>query len=155
MLQIKKKIRFSQDLISYLRLQKEIKSIKKMKRNTLIKRVERTLKSMLTVRGRKFNNYVRRQMFTFLNDMNKFSREMLKITIEIVSKERSKLYKALERGEEDKDSENIGRNIGSLDNVRRTGTEQLYNFDGEFWADELGDYSFSLSSNCRKKVAKK
>ena len=155
MLQIKKRIRFSQDLISYLRLQKEIKSIKKMKRNALIKRVDKVLRVMFIVRGRQFNNYVRRQMFTFLNDMNKFSREMLKITIEVTARERSNLYKTIEKGGEDVVEESISRKVGSLDNVRRTKTEQLYDFDGEFWADELGDYSFSLSSNCKKQVAKK
>ncbi len=153
-LQIKKRIRFSQDLLSYLRLQKELKSIKTMKRNALIKKVEKVLKTMLVVKGRRFNSYVRRQMFTFLNDMNKFSREMLKITIEITTKKRSDLYKSIEKGEETSVNA-ANRIIGSLDNVRRIGTEQLYGFHGEFWADELGDYSFSLNSNCKNQVAQK
>ncbi len=33
-------------------------------------------------------------------------------------------------------------------NIERKENEHFWKFDGEFWADEIGDYSFSIKSNC-------
>ena len=33
-------------------------------------------------------------------------------------------------------------------NLKRDSGQYLWDFNGEFWADELGDYVFSLKSSC-------
>jgi hypothetical protein len=33
--------------------------------------------------------------------------------------------------------------------VNRKDYQYLWNFNGEFWIDELGDYVFALESNCK------
>jgi hypothetical protein len=33
--------------------------------------------------------------------------------------------------------------------VKRSKFEYFWNFHGAFWADELGDYSLGLKSNCK------
>ena len=38
--------------------------------------------------------------------------------------------------------------VGDLKNVQRNDKQYLWDFDGEFWADELGDYVYSLESSC-------
>ena len=37
---------------------------------------------------------------------------------------------------------------GDIKNLKRDSGQYLWNFNGEFWADELGDYVFSLKSSC-------
>ena len=80
-------------------------------------------------------------MFDFINQMNKFSRELLKLRLEIISKQKHLVYS--------NKSLVSDRGRGSSDNVNRKATEQFYDFFGEFWADELGSYSFGLKSNCK------
>lgn len=41
------------------------------------------------------------------------------------------------------------RTLGNLEPVQR-GDQYYWNFNGEFWADELGDYLFGLESRCGK-----
>ena len=46
---------------------------------------------------------------------------------------------------------------GSDSNVSRKSNQYFFDFNGSFWADELGDYSFGLQTACKDmtKVAKK
>ncbi len=39
---------------------------------------------------------------------------------------------------------------GDIKNLQRNDRQYFWKFNGEFWADELGDYVFSLKSECRK-----
>jgi hypothetical protein len=42
-----------------------------------------------------------------------------------------------------------GRARGDVAYLRRTDKQYFWTFNGEFWADELGDYVFSLKSECK------
>ena len=86
-------------------------------------------------------------MFDFLNDVHRFSYKMFNIKLEIMFKKRDLLYKNKTL------ISNRGR--GSRDNLNRTQQEHFYDFRGAFWADELGDYSFALKSNCEEVKAPK
>jgi len=37
---------------------------------------------------------------------------------------------------------------GHSQNIALKNDQYFWKFNGEFWADELGDYSFGLKSNC-------
>jgi hypothetical protein len=41
------------------------------------------------------------------------------------------------------------RSRGDIQNLKRTDKQYFWTFNGEFWADELGDYVFSLKTECR------
>ena len=90
------------------------------------------------------NHYVKTQMFDFLNEMHRFSYEMSNIELKIISDKRAHLSKLSKKSRTKSPDED------PLDNVNRTSTQYFYDFDGEFWADELGDYSFGLGSHCLK-----
>jgi hypothetical protein len=81
-------------------------------------------------------------MFGFINDMHKFSYEMFNVKLEIMSLKRDLVY----------DNKKLisSRSRGSLENVARTSKEHFFVFNGEFWGDELGEYSFGLKSNCKR-----
>ncbi len=43
---------------------------------------------------------------------------------------------------------NANGKVGALKNIERNQKQYLWDFIGEFWADELGDYVYSLKSAC-------
>lgn len=83
----------------------------------------------------------------FLNDLKKlkssitfFHQEILKIKVEILSKERNLVYSNIKIIP--------NRKRGDLSNIQKSRFEYFWRFHGEFWADELGDYTLGLKSSC-------
>jgi hypothetical protein len=68
---------------------------------------------------------------------------MFNLKLELLSKKRDDLYSS-----EAKESEK--RNRGNESNINQKSNQYFFDFNGSFWADELGDYSFGLSSQCKK-----
>ena len=150
--QIRKKVKFSVDLVSFKKAKNELKYLNKRKQSKFTKYLIAQVERSINWRTQHLNHYVKKEMFTFINDIHKYSYEMFNIKLEIMSKKRDLLYsnKALISD----------RSRGSLNNVKRTIDDDFWNFDGAFWADELGDYSYGLKSNCEsikinKKVSKR
>ena len=141
MIQIRKKVKTNRDLSAWIQLKKEIKNIQRISNPSVKRRLTSTLKSNLILRTKYLNYYIKEQMFHFLNQMNRFSQEILIINVESASSAKNEFFVTKKRSSE--------RNLGSLRNVKRSSRQQLYSFNGEFWADELGDYSFALKSRCR------
>jgi hypothetical protein len=67
---------------------------------------------------------------------------MFNVKLEVISKKKDLVYS------NKKLISNRAR--GSYENVQRDSKEFFFSFNGAFWADELGDYSFGLKSNCKK-----
>jgi len=67
---------------------------------------------------------------------------MFNIKLEISSLKRDLVYSNKELVSD--------RSRGSLENVKRTDRQHFFTFNGEFWGDELGEYSFGLKSNCQR-----
>jgi len=89
----------------------------------------------------KINYNAKAEIFSFLESVPFFSSELFKINLEIISKKKDLVYgnKRLI----------ADRSRGDYSNVQRTRFEQFWKFEGEFWGDELGDYSLGLKSNCQ------
>ena len=137
-------MKFNQEIISFIRLKKEYKRIRQGSLNTLVtKYLSQSLGKMSKKKGRYLNFYVKKHMHDFLNEIGRFNDEILKISIEAIRYKRTAVYKKKEKKKK-------RRVVGSFGNIRRTSTQHFYDFNGEFWADELGDYSFGLDSSCSK-----
>ena len=135
--QIKKSIKYNVDHLDILKSKRELEILrerkyKKIYQNELVEQINWRVESL--------NYFIKKEMFNFVNQMNRFSRELLKLRLEIISKHKQLVYgnKTLV----------ADRGRGDASNVKRKVTEQFYDFHGEFWADELGSYSFGLKSNC-------
>lgn len=142
MTQVRKRVKFSLDLINYKKAQNELGYIKKLKDSDLKKKMQEAVEGSISWRTKHLNHYIKKQMFGFINDMHRFSYEMFNIKLEIMSLKRDLVY--------DNKTLISKRSRGSLDNVKRTSREHFFTFNGEFWADELGEYSFGLKSNCKR-----
>lgn len=138
--QIRKKIIFNVDLVNYKRAINENKYVTALPNDQFGKTVKAELQRMISFRTKKLNHFVKRLMFNFVNDIHAMSYEMFNIKLEILSNKRDLVYKNQELISD--------RSRGSYENVKRSNEQHFYEFQGEFWADELGDYSFGLKSNC-------
>jgi len=148
MTQVRKRVKFSIDLVNYRKAQNELKFIKKLKRTPLTEKMEKAVIGGLSWRTKHLNHYIKKQMFGFINDMHQFSYEMFNIKLEVMSLKRDLVYSNRELISK--------RSRGSHKNIDRTSEEHFFVFNGEFWGDELGEYSFGLKSNCKrvKKIKK-
>jgi hypothetical protein len=89
----------------------------------------------------KINYNAKTDIFQFLETVPFFSSELFKLNLEIIAKKKDLVYANRQLIST--------RSRGDLSNVKRTRFEQFWIFKGEFWADELGDYSLGLQSNCQ------
>lgn len=140
--QIKKKVKFNLDLLSYKKAEEELKRIEKMQETSFVKLLKSELKDSIKMRTKKLNHFVHKYFVDFINSVYIYSHNMFDIKLDIMSNQRSLIYR------------NTGlvsdRARGDLTHVSRTSKQHFYTFKGAFWADELGDYSFGLKSNCEE-----
>lgn len=138
---MKKQTRFSLDFNANFKIKQEMKRIEKNEK-PLIKSM--LLPHLAEVRDNlisKINYNAKTDIFNFLNSVPFLSSELFKLNLEIVSRKKDLVYKNQKLIAD--------RSRGSYDNVKRDKFEYFWNFQGAFWADELGDYSLGLESNCQ------
>lgn len=147
--QVRKRVKYSVDLVNFKKSQEELKKWMALKGHTeLTKKISKQVHYQVGWRTKQLNHYIKKQMFNFINEIHRFSYEMFNIRLEALSSKRDEIYRSTVADEENK------RTRGSEKNVNRLSTEHFYTFTGEFWADELGDYSFGLKSQCEEKEAR-
>jgi tetratricopeptide (TPR) repeat protein len=144
--QIRKRVKYSVDLVNFKKSREELNKWLSIKKHTnLTKKMTRQVNHQVGWRTKQLNHYVKKQIFTFINEIHRFSYEMFNIRLEALSSKRNEVYKSkLSDG-------STKRTRGSVKNITRSSDEHFYTFTGEFWADELGDYAFGLKSQCQRK----
>lgn len=140
MVRLKKQVRFSLDFNSITKINKEIKLITQNETPEEQKRLLIHLNQVKENLVQKINYHAKEDVFKTLEKVRYFSGELFKINLEIISRKKDLVYS------NKKLISSRGR--GSFSQVQRAKTESFWTFDGPFWADELGDYSFGLQSNC-------
>ncbi len=83
--------------------------------------------------------YIYKNMITYKDILNKSLEDMSYIKLEVLSRKKKKLYNLPAQTD---------RLRGDIRNLIITDKQYFWDFNGEFWADELGDYVFSLESKC-------
>lgn len=143
--QTRKQVKFNLDLASLKAAKDEMTMLKKLKnKNEFTNGLELNLESTISFISTKINFYIKKEIFSFIKEIHKHSYSMFNLKLELLSKKRDALYKP--KSEEPED----GRNRGSENNVNRKVTQYFFDFNGSFWADELGDYSFGLKNQCEE-----
>lgn len=141
MTRLKKQTRFSLDFNSIFKIKQEIKRIqqneKKAIKELLLGHLYEVKDNMTT----KINYNAKTDIFQFLESVPFYSSELFKLNLEIVARKRDLIYRNKKLVAD--------RSRGDYSNVNRSKYEQFWKFQGEFWADELGDYSLGLKSNCK------
>ncbi len=134
--QLKKKLRLNLQIQAIKNIDKEMEALKGSQNKKdlyVLQQIQKNLKSQTAL-------FVKEHLYHFINQINYFSFEMFNIKLEILSHQKDLLYE---------DKELIAdRARGTFKGANITDQVFFYKFDGQFWADELGDYSFGLKSNC-------
>lgn len=140
--QTRKQIKFNLDLASLKAAKDELSLIKRLKtKNDFTNALEENINSTIIFISAKINYYIKKEIFTFINEIHKHSYSMFNLKLELLSKKRDELYNTTS-------STKTERERGSEKNINRKMTQYFFDFNGSFWADELGDYSFGLNSQC-------
>lgn len=141
--QTRKQVKFNLDLASLKAAKEELALLKRLKnKNEFTAQLEGNLESTIAFISAKINFYIKKEIFVFINEIHKHSYSMFNLKLELLSKKRDELYNS-------SPNEASLRNRGSEQNVNRKKTQMFFDFNGAFWADELGDYSFGLNSQCK------
>lgn len=88
----------------------------------------------------RINYFAKKDMFAFISEVYLLSEEMFKVKLEIIARKKDLVYGSKRLIAD--------RGRGNFKNLKLSRFEQFWKFQGAFWADELGDYSFGLPSNC-------
>lgn len=119
----------------------EIQKIKGVSDARLRKLILATFKESLLTQRDIIGAYVRKKMIAQEKNLQKAFEGMSYIKLEILNKQKSAIYARQDQSGD--------RNRGDFQYVQRSDKQYFWTFNGEFWADELGDYVFALKSECK------
>ena len=104
-------------------------------RSNLLKNVQVLLDEYRTIIGA----YVRASLVGKYSELYSAFQGMSYIKLEVLAQRKEQLYNT--------DTLSGGKR-GDVKYIERNDKQYFWNFNGEFWADELGDYVFALRSEC-------
>lgn len=138
---MKKQTRFSLDFNAIFKIDQEMKRIDQNEKSVIKDKLLPHLKEVKENLITKINYNAKTDIFQFLDSIPFISQELFKLNLEIISRKKDLVYfnKRLI----------ADRSRGDYSNIKRSRFEYFWKFDGSFWADELGDYSMGLKSNCQ------
>jgi hypothetical protein len=141
MTRMKKQTRFSLDFNALHKLEQEIARLEQNEKKIIN---EKLLSHLVKVRENiksKINYNAKTDIFDFLDTIPFLSQELYKLNLEIIARKKDLVYMNKRLVSD--------RSRGDYSNVNRSRFEYFWKFEGAFWADELGDYSLGLKSNCQ------
>jgi hypothetical protein len=121
----------------------EIERLKALPNDNLKTALNENLREALSLQRNLIGSYIRGQLQLQARQISNSFEDMSYISLEVLSKKKTELYDDISLRDPK------GRVRGDLPHLRRTDKQYFWNFNGEFWADELGDYVFSLKSECK------
>jgi hypothetical protein len=105
------------------------------------KQKKKTLENFLDSYERRINHMIYQYMINHINKVHFISKQLYYVKMDLLAEQREIAYLSPTRLNQ--------RTRGSFEHVGLDSNQSFYTFNGTFWADELGDYSFGLKSNCR------
>ncbi|MCB9060235.1 MAG: tetratricopeptide repeat protein [Halobacteriovoraceae bacterium] len=118
---------------------KEIEVLSSLKDLGFTRYLDKSLRETLKLQRDLIGAYVQKRIKVYELQMLKSFEGMSYIKLEILGRKKMGLYNR---------PLNNSRFRGNINNVVKTDRQYFWPFKGEFWADELGDYVFSLKSEC-------
>ncbi len=125
---------------SYQRAKQElVRSDKESRRMQYF--IQQQLRNSLLLERNLIGGYVRSSLIDLKNSLQEALEGMSSIKLEILKRKKQALY-------QNSEMQGNGKR-GNIKNLERTDKQYFWDFNGEFWADELGDYVFSLKTRCK------
>ena len=120
----------------------EIRFIKSLKNKKAKSFLLNNLRHSLLLQKAIVGGYIRQRLRSYYVTIKKSLEGMSYIKLEMLDREEANIY-----GNEQLSD----RSRGNIKYLKRNEKQYFWIFNGEFWADELGDYVFALRSQCSKK----
>ncbi len=120
----------------------ELEAVNRLNNQSQKKILIDNLKDSMTAQRNLIGAYVRTNLFNKIRSIKKAFEGMSYVRLEILSRRKDELYSS--------NSSDGARNRGDIAYLKRNEKQYFWTFNGEFWADELGDYVFALRSECRQ-----
>ncbi|MCR9203085.1 MAG: hypothetical protein NXH75_00800 [Halobacteriovoraceae bacterium] len=117
----------------------EIGFLKKLGNSKMRRVFTQNLRDGLLLQRDLIGAYVRKSLHLNMDLLDKSFEGMTYIKLEVLGRRKEQLYYA---------SNEVDRSRGDIRYLKRNDKQYFWTFNGEFWADELGDYVFSLRSEC-------
>ncbi len=124
---------------SFNRGKEEIRTLKSLSRRNMRSVFTANLREALVLQRDLIGAYVRKGLQLYSSQLDSSFKGMSYIKLEVLGREKSRFYGF------DKTHK---RERGDIKYLKRNEKQYFWSFNGEFWADELGDYVFSLKSEC-------
>ena len=122
----------------------EIEKLNSLPNDYFKNTISNNLKDSLSVQRNLIGSYTRGQLVYYYQKISKSLQDMSYIKLEVLTNKKSQIY-----GMDSLEASTEERGRGNIANIKRNDKQYFWSFNGEFWADELGDYVFSLKSECR------
>lgn len=117
----------------------EYQALKKRSRSSMRTNLIKNLKTVLDEFRNTLGSYVRSGLVSKYAELYSAFQGMSYIKLEALAQRKERLYQ----------SDILpGKKRGDVKYIDRNDKQYFWNFNGEFWADELGDYVFALRSEC-------
>ena len=138
--QITKRVKYQLDIKSFYALNEEIYRGNKSANLSLLLELQKDLKEQI-------NHYTRVSIYQFINEIHRTAELMLNLKLEALSRQRTMAYSS----QRNKHKKKIESNNIPTQDVSFPSNQNFWQFYKEFWADELGEYVFTLKSECKRK----
>ena len=117
---------------------KELEKLSRTRNSQMKTIAKRNLSDVIRTQRNLIGSYVRERLVEKYGELYKAFEGMSYIKLETLSQRKSKLYNFSEKSSK----------RGDVKYIERNDKQYFWDFNGEFWADELGDYVFALGSEC-------
>ncbi len=121
--------------------EKEYATISSWRTSRLKEFATDNLKESLKLQRDLIGSYVKRNMSLKFSQLDNAFSQMSYIKLEVLSRRKNEIYSF-------QNDPTLKR--GDLQYLKRNEKQYFWTFNGEFWADEIGDYVFALKSECVK-----
>lgn len=116
----------------------ELKNISQYKNSSLGRLLSSKLEKSLEQQQEIIGAFVKKTLYEHYEELGNAFESMSYIKLEVLSQRKKQLYSF---------DSNTGKR-GDVKYLERNEKQYFWSFNGEFWADELGDYVFALKSEC-------
>ncbi|MFN8370841.1 MAG: hypothetical protein U0T83_09495 [Bacteriovoracaceae bacterium] len=132
---------FNEMVDAYFLGEKEYATISGWKTSRLKEFATENLRESLKLQRDLIGSYVKRNMSLKFSQLDNAFSQMSYIKLEVLSRRKNEIYSF-------QADPTIKR--GDVQYLKRNEKQYFWTFNGEFWADEIGDYVFALKSECVK-----
>ncbi|MAZ48296.1 MAG: hypothetical protein CME65_07015 [Halobacteriovoraceae bacterium] len=116
----------------------EYRRIKGQRDNRFKRYVIQNLQEAIGAQKTILGSFIRSKLTSHYAQLFRAFEGMSYIKLEVLAQKKAKLYSF----------EKDNRSRGDIKYIQRNEKQYFWDFNGEFWADELGDYVFALKSEC-------